>query len=93
MSLLNHAGGVVTRLTWVIGLRELRGSNFYMGYVGYVGEKCFYASHNFYVGCVGQKHLCLVQIFLRGPNFLCVGPKFFVWFNFFSLVCQLLLRV
>ena len=68
MSLLNRVGYMVTWVTWV---RGLHGSNFYMGWVGYVGQKMFYLGHNFFVDeidfCVG----------------LYVGRKFFAVFFFF----------
>ena len=67
MSLLNRVGCMVTWVTWV---RGLHGSNFYMGWVGYVGQKMFYLGHNFFVDeidfCVG----------------LYVGRKFFAVFFF-----------
>ena len=48
---------------WV---RGLRGSNFYVGCVGYVGQNIFY------VGCVGPNFfcvgLCVVQNFSRGSK-------------------------
>ena len=67
MSRLNRVGCMVTWVTWV---RGLHGANFYMGSVGYVGQKMFYLDHNFFVDeidfCVG----------------LCVGPKFLRFFFF-----------
>ena len=41
---------------WV---RGLRGSIFYVGCVGYVGQDIFYMGHNFYVGCVDPKIFCM----------------------------------
>ena len=64
---------------WV---RGLRGSNIYMGCVGYVGQNIFYVGHNFYVGCVGQIHFCVGQTFLRGYF---RGLKFFAWVQQFLL--------
>ena len=58
---------------WV---RGLRGSNIYMGCVGYVGQNIFY------VGCVGQIHFCVGQTFLRGYF---RGLKFFAWVQHFLL--------
>ena len=71
-------GCVVTWLTWVSGLR---GSNFYVGCVGYVG-------HNFCAGCVVQIYfcvgLCVRQNILR-------WSKIFAWvFFIFFFVGQLL---
>ena len=63
-------------------IRGLRGPNFY------VDQNIFYASHNFYVGWVGQnlfawvnfftwfKIFCVSQSFLRGLNF---GMSLFFW--------------
>ena len=54
-------------------LRGLRGSNYYVGCAGYVGQNIFYVGHNFYVGCVGQIYfcvgLCVDQKFLLGSIF------------------------
>ena len=76
LSLLNRVGCVVTSVTWVgvlLGsMGGLRGSDFYVGCVGYVRQNIFYVGHNFYVGCVGQ-------IFLLGLR----GSKYFAWVNFF----------
>ena len=58
---------------WVSGLR---GSNFCVGCVGYVGQNIFYMGLNFYVGCVGQTFFMWVQIFLH-ESFR--GSKFFAW--------------
>ena len=70
-------------VSWVgAWVRGLRGSNFYVGCVSYVGQNIFYVCHNFYVGCVGKTFLrgsiffkmvkifCLSQNFLRGLRFL-----------------------
>ena len=73
-SLLNCVGCVVTWVTWVGGLR---GSIFYVGCVGYVGQDIFYVGHNFYVGCVGQIYfcvgLCVGHNFLRGSKKILIG--------------------
>ena len=50
-------GLLVRWVTWV------RGSNFYVGCVGYVGENISCVDHNFYVVCLGQKSV-------RGSKFL-----------------------
>ena len=60
---------------WV---RGLRGSIFYVGCVGYVGQNIFYVGHNFYVGCMGQICFCVSQFFLR-------DSKFFACVNFYLL--------
>ena len=57
---------------WV---RGLRGLNFYVGGVGYMGKIIFYVGHNFYLGCVGQMYFCVGQNFLREFKFF--GSKFF----------------
>ena len=44
----------------------VRGFNYHVGCVGYVGQNVFYVGHNFYVGCVGQMYFCVG---------LCVGQK------------------
>ena len=76
--------------TWVTWVRGLCGSNFYVGYMSYVGQNIFYVGQHFtwviifmWVAwvkyfCVG---LCMGQNFLR-------ESKIFVWvkFFFFSLV-------
>ena len=72
-------GCVVKWVTWV---RGLRGSNYYVGCVGYEGQNIFYVSHNFYVGCMGQIYFCVGQNFLRGPL---RESKIFAWVNFFRL--------
>ena len=67
----------------------LRGPNFYVDCMSYVGQNFFYMGHNFYVGWVGQnlfawvnfftwfKIFCVSQNFLRGLNF---GVSlFFFW--------------
>ena len=61
-SLLNCVSCVIM---WV---RGLRGSIFYVGCVGYVGQDIFYVGHKFYVGCVGQIYFCVG---------LCVGQLLF----------------
>ena len=76
LSLLNRVGCVVT---WV---RGLRGSNFYVGCVSYLGQNTFYVDQHFTwviiftwvtwvkrfcVGFMGQICFCVG---------LCVGPKF-----------------
>ena len=74
ISLLNRVGCVVTWVTWV---RGLRGSKFYMGCVGYVGQSIFY------VGCVGEIYFCVGQIFFPWvQSFLresLRGSQFFAW--------------
>ena len=65
-SLLNRVGCMVTWVTWV---RGLRGSNFYVGCVGHIGQNIFYVGRNFYMGCVGQLYFCVGQNFLRGSKF------------------------
>ena len=62
-------GNVVTWATWV---RPLCGSNFYVGWVGYVAQNIFYLGHNFFVSQI----------------YFCVGPKFlhrvfFAWISLF----------
>ena len=79
MKLLNRVGCVVTWATWVC---RLRGSNFYVGWVGYVGQNIFCLGHNFFMGqinfCVGQK--CLRRVyFLR-------GSAFFTRWDYFSIL-------
>ena len=78
MSLLNRLGCMVTWVTWV---RGLHGSNFYMGWVGYVGQKMFYLGHNFFVDeidfCVG---LCVVHNFCVFFFFF-----FFTWISLYLL--------
>ena len=56
-------------VSWVgAWVRGLRGSNFYVGCVSYVGQNILYVCHNFYVGCVGKT--CLRgSIFLRWSKF------------------------
>ena len=85
MSLLNHLGCMVTWVTWV---RGLHGSNFYMGWVGYVGQKMFYLDHNFFVDeidfCVG---LYVGPKFLRFFCFLfCVNQPLFTRWEYFSIL-------
>ena len=67
-------GCVVTWATWV---RGLRGPNFYVGCVVYVGQNIFYVGHNFYVGCVGQIYFHVGQFFLRRSICFCVGQLLF----------------
>ena len=86
MSLLNRMGCVVT---WVTRVSGLRGPNFYVDCMSYVGQNFFYMGHNFYVGWVGQnlfawvnfftwfKIFCVSQNFLRGLNF---GVSLFCFF-------------
>ena len=67
---------------WVAWVRKLRGSNFYVGCVGYVG-------HNFCVGSVGQIYFCL-GLCVR-QNILSMSKTFaWVFFFFFFFVGQLL---
>ena len=69
MSLLNRVGYVGPLV---------RGSNLYVGCVGYVGQNIFYVGHNFYVGCVGQ--FFFAWIFVSVKNFyvgLCLLSKIF----------------
>ena len=83
MSLLNRVGCMVTWVTWVSGMH---GSNFYMGWVGYVGQKMFYLGHNFFVDeidfCVG---LCVVHNFC-GFFFFFVNQPLFTRWDYFSIL-------
>ena len=82
-------------VTWVAWVRGLRGSDFYVGCMSYVGQNTFYVGNNFYVGCLGQIYFCVDQIFFRGSKFFCVdlcmgqnflrGSKIFVLVNFYLL--------
>ena len=68
----------------------MRGLNFYVDCVDYVGQNIFYMGHNFYVGYVSQMYFAWVQMFLHGSTFtwvqnFCAGQFFFVLVNFFLL--------
>ena len=62
-------GYVGASFVWV---RGLRGSNYYVGCLGYVGQNIFYVGHNFYVELRGS---------LR-------GSKIFAWVNFWGVVLK-----
>ena len=79
MKLLNRVGCVVTWATWVC---RLRGSNFYVGWVGYVGQNIFCLGHNFFVG---QTYFCVGPKFLRRVFFL-RGSAFFTRWNYLSIL-------
>ena len=51
-------------------MHGLRGSNFYVGCAGYVGQNIFYVGYNFYVGLRGS------NILLRGLNFFAYVQQF-----------------
>ena len=65
-------------VTWVTWVRELRGSNFNLGCVGFLGQNIFYVGHNFYVVCVVQMYFCVGQNFFAWVNFFYVGQTFCV---------------
>ena len=59
---------------WVHGLR---GSNFYAGWLGYLGQNIFYLGHSF---CVGQIYFC-VGLWVC-PKF--IPAFFFMWISLFN---------
>ena len=86
MSLLNRMGCVVT---WVTRVSGLRGPNFYVDCMSYVGQNFFYVGQYFmwviiftWVGWVNFftwfKIFCVSQNFLRGLNF---GVSLFFFFG------------
>ena len=68
-----------------VWVRGLHGSNYYVGWVGYMGQNIFYVRHNFYVGCVGQIYFCVGQNFLRGSL---RGSKIYAWIKFLEVVLK-----
>ena len=71
LSLLNRVGCVGA---WVLRVRGLRGSNFYLGCVDYVGQNIFYMGQHFtwviiFTWVAWVKSYCVGQIFLRGSKF------------------------
>ena len=83
-------------------VRGLRGSNFYVGCVGYVGQNiflhvlAFYVGNNFYVGCVGQNFLLGSlrgsKVFAWVQNFL-VGQVLFTGRDYFTILQLIVSRV
>ena len=82
---------MVTWFTWVRGLRELRGSTFYVGCVGYMGQNSFYVGQHFtwviiftWVGWV--KYIFVRVIFFAWVfvwvKIFYVGQFFLLWSTF-----------
>ena len=75
---------------WVTWMRGLRGSNFYVCCVGYVGQIIFYVGHDFSMCCVGKIYfcvgLCVGPKFLCGSFFFCVGQLLFTRWNKFTIL-------
>ena len=89
---------MVTWFTWVRGLSGLRGSNFYVGCVGYMGQNSFYVGQHFTLVIIFTWVAWVKYIFVwvicfcvglcvglcMGQNFL-RGSIFFVLVNFYLL--------
>ena len=66
-------------VTWVAWVCELRGSNVYVGCMGYVGQNIFYVGHHFmwvviFTWVAWVKYtFAWVKLFLGGSKFFCVG--------------------
>ena len=82
---------MVTWFTWVRGLSGLRGSNFYVGCVGYMGQNSFYVGQHFtwviiftWVGWV--KYIFVRVIFFAWVfvwvKIFYVGQFFLLWSTF-----------
>ena len=75
-------GCVVTWITCVHALRAwvrgLRGSNFYVGCMGYVGQNIFYVGQNF-TWVIILTWVAWVKYIFSWVNFFCVGPNLFAW--------------
>ena len=72
MSLLNRMGCVVT---WVTRVSGLRGPNFYVDCMSYVGQNFFYVGQ-YFMWVIIFTWVGWVKIFLRGSTFL-PGSKFY----------------